>query len=64
MKEQHLVSMKEILSSSCVVISVDVSCVSDVIFRCNVFLIGNFHCVKNVRIRGYSGPYFPALEPE
>ena len=27
-----------------------------------MILIGNLDCVKNVRIRSYSGPHFPAFE--
>ena len=40
-KRTFLVSMNKMLCQSCTVSSVDVPCVSDVIFRFNVFLIDN-----------------------
>ena len=27
----------------------------------NELMATKFHCVKSVRIRGYSGPYFPSF---
>ena len=34
-----------------------------VVYRTIILYYGDSHCVKGVRIRSYSGPYFPVFSP-